>query len=225
MLWLNNLKVAARGSALSKAQVQEVLNLLQSFHPHMHFDPIWISTKGDKDLSTSLKFMEKTNFFSKEVDECLLSGECRIAIHSAKDLPRPLPEGLECVALTQGLDSSDSLVFRQDQSLESLPLFAKVGTSSIRRENNVLQLRSDLVIVDIRGTIEQRLQALDEGAIDALVIAEAALIRLGLTWRNRIEIPGDCSEFQGQLAVLARQGDKEMISLFACMDVGRLAIY
>ncbi len=214
-----SIKVGARGSLLSRAQLAEVLQELQHHHPHVDFQPVWVETTGDKDLKTSLNTLEKSDFFTKEIDALQLSGGCRLSIHSAKDLPNPLPNGLKLVALTKGVDPSDSLVFRQGDTLDALPLGAKIGTSSVRREQNILDLRSDLVCVDVRGTIPIRLALLDQGVIDALVIAEAALIRLQLTHRTRIPLPGERAALQGQLAVLALEDDMEMEELFSCIDV------
>ncbi len=210
------LKVAARSSVLSRAQVQEVLQELRQFHPHIEFDTNWVETTGDRDLNTSLRTLEKTDFFTKEIDALLLSGKCRLAIHSAKDLPEPLPQGLIVVALTQGLDPSDVIVLRDGDTL--FPA-AKIGTSSARREQNILALRSDLICVDIRGTILQRLALLDTGIVDGVVMAEAALIRLNLTQRNRIPLPGERAALQGQLAIVALETDVEMKNLFHCLDV------
>ena len=139
-------------------------------------------------------------------------------MHSAKDLPEPLPQGLEIVALTEGVDPSDVVVLRAGETLQSLAQY-RIGTSSLRREQNVRELRGDLQCVDIRGSILDRLRQLDEGLFDGVVMAEAALIRLGLTGRNRIALSGERAPLQGQLAVLARQGDEEMRELFRCLDV------
>lgn len=205
---INTFLVGARGSALSRAQVQEVLEELRLYRSDIAFQPIWVETKGDKDLATSLRDLDKTNFFTQEIDALQLRGECRISVHSAKDLPDPLASGLELIALTKGVDPSDSLVLRQGFSLQDLPYGAKVGTSSRRREQSIKELRSDLICTDIRGDVCKRLCLLDQGAIDALVVAEAALIRLGLEKRNRILLKGEGAPLQGQLAVVALRGMK-----------------
>lgn len=214
---LIEITVGARSSPLSRAQMEEVLQEFKKFHPHATFDPIWVETTGDKDQKTSLRALEKTDFFTKEIDELQLAGTCRISIHSAKDLPDPLPKGLTMVALTKGVDPSDSLVLREP--IKNLPYGAKMGTSSARREKNIRDLRSDFVCVDIRGNIQARLALLDQGVVDGLVMAEAALIRLGLTHRYRLPLPGERAVLQGQLAVLARSDDLEMKELFRCIDV------
>ena len=186
-----SLAVGARGSPLSRVQFKEVLQELRQFYPGIELRPIFVATKGDKDLKTSLRTLEKTDFFTREIDVLQLGGGCRLSIHSAKDLPEPLPKGLVVAALTKGVDPSDSIVLRNGETLESLPVNAKIGTSSVRREKNILDLRSDLMCVNIRGIIQARLALLDKGAVDGVVIAEAALIRLGLTHRNRIALPGE----------------------------------
>lgn len=207
-------RVGARQSRLSRVQVTEVLLELNAFHPHVDFEPVWLETTGDRDLSTSLRSLDKVDFFTKEIDQKQLQGEFRISIHSAKDLPDPLASGLRVVALTKGVDSSDVIVLRRDH----LPVGAKIGTSSVRREQNIKDLRSDLVCADVRGTIDSRLQQLDAGTYDGIVMAEAALIRLGLTDRLRMKLPGECAALQGQLAVIARAQDEEMAQLFSCID-------
>lgn len=210
--------VGARHSPLSQAQLQEVLRELQQFHHKIRFDPLLIPSQGDKDQRTSLRSLGKTDFFTREIDELLLSGKCQIAIHSAKDLPDPLPQGLSLIALTHGMDEADVLVLREGEKLETLPWQASIGTSSEQREAAVCQLRADLQFVDIRGTIGQRLSKLYAGEVHGVVIAEAAMIRLGLTTHNRLRLPGPTTHFQGQLAILAREDDSEMRALFSCLD-------
>ena len=106
------LHVAARGSPLALRQCEEVLKELRLHHPQVRFDLTTVATLGDKDKKTSLRSLSKTDFFTREVDERVLTGQSRIAIHSAKDLPDPLPDGLAVVALTQGVDPADALVMR-----------------------------------------------------------------------------------------------------------------
>lgn len=206
----------ARSSPLSRAQLEEIQN--DPLLVNCVLEPVWVESTGDKDKKTSLRSLERTNFFTKELDEMLLEGKIRIAIHSAKDLPEPLPEGLEVVALTKGVDSRDSLVFRFSENLATLKTYAKVATSSLRREETVRLLRSDLDFVDIRGTIGERLALLENGLVDAVVIAEAALIRLKQTHLNRLILPGETTPFQGRLAVLSRKGDTEMQILFSLLN-------
>ncbi len=217
LLSVKEIRVGARSSPLSRAQVEEVLSLLQKHQPDVCFSPQWFETSGDLDLKTSLIHLEKTNFFTKEIDDAVIRGICRIGIHSAKDLPDPLPEPLCIIACTQGVDPSDVLVLREGESLESLPHGAKIGTSSLRREKNIKALRPDLICVDIRGPIDTRLGLLDQGEVDGVIMANAALIRLKLI-RNTLPISGECSPLQGRLAIVAKKDDEEMKELFACLN-------
>lgn len=210
----NKITVGARSSRLSQAQVWEVLRELKAYHPEIEFEPVWISTYGDKDKQTSLRDLEKTDFFTREVDQLQLQGKIRISIHSAKDLPDPLTQGLKVVALTKGVDPSDVIVYNQ----EPFPIGAIIGTSSLRREQNLKEWRSDIECRDIRGNIDERLAQLDTGKYDGIVMAEAALIRLGLTHRKRMPIIGEVAPLQGKLAVIALESDSEMHELFRCID-------
>ncbi len=213
-----DITVGARGSLLSKAQVEEVYQEIHRFFPEIKFHPIWITTKGDQDKTTSLKTLERTNFFTDEIDRRQAAGEFRISVHSAKDLPQPLHPDLEVVALTKGVDPSDSLVVKE------LPLRAgaRIGTSSERREVFLKNWRNDLEFVDVRGTIDERLRFLDRGVMDGVVIAEAALIRLKLTDRPRIHLPCEPAAMQGRLAIVARKNDAEMKRVFQALHYNKV---
>lgn len=217
MLCLNTISVGSRSSKLAQTQVQEVLLELKQHHPHIDFEVSYIHSTGDLDLLTSLRDLGQTDFFTKELDEMVLNGDCRIAIHSAKDLPAPLPIGLKLICLTKGLDCSDALVLKPGMTLEKLPKNPLIATSSLRREEAVLQIKSDCCFCDLRGTIEQRLAKLEEEKIDGVIIAEAALIRLSLTHLNRILLPGITVPGQGRLAIIARTEDLEIVELFRCL--------
>ncbi|HSX04375.1 MAG TPA: hydroxymethylbilane synthase [Rhabdochlamydiaceae bacterium] len=218
----SNICVGARSSALSKAQVWEVFEEIKKFYPMVLFSPHWVVTTGDKDLLTPLKTLDKTDFFTKEIDEMLLNGTIDIAVHSAKDLPDPLRKGLVVAAITKGLDSSDSLVLRENETIDSLPRGALIGTSSARREEAIKKLRSDFICVDIRGNIEQRLEMLDQKKVDGIILAECALIRLKLHWRNRISLSGETAALQGQLAVVVREDNPILREIFNSIDENAL---
>jgi len=220
-----SIEVAARSSLLSRAQVDEVLQEIRAHHPQLSFQTHWVETQGDRDLATSLRFLDKTDFFTREVDTLVRARQCRLSIHSAKDLPGQLPEGLHLIALTRGLDSRDALVLREGETLSHLPQGARIGTSSVRREKAIHALCADFLCTDVRGTIEKRLALLDNGALDGLIVAEAALLRLGLQRRNRVMLPGESAPLQGRLAILAREEDEEMKRLFAPIDTRALVLY
>lgn len=213
--------VGARCSPLSRRQVLEVQAELDSKNIPIKLCPVYIDTYGDCDRVTSLRTLDRTNFFTREIDALQLRRGCRLSCHSAKDLPSPLSQGLVLAALTQGVDPSDSLVMRPGDSLRSLRSGAKVATSSERREETVRGLRSDLTFVDIRGNIGERLAKMERGEVDAVVIAEAALIRLGLTDLNRITLPGKTAALQGQLALICREEDLEARLMISPLDVRR----
>lgn len=213
-----SLSVVSRRSPLALAQVEEVLKELKTHHHFVQFHCLYLDTLGDKDQKTSLRTLDKTDFFTKELDEFILAGSCRIAIHSAKDLPHPLPKGLSLIALTKGLDPADSLVLKEGKTFSTLTRQPLIATSSVRREEAVKMLIPEARFTDIRGTIHKRLEILNNKNIDGVVIAEAALIRLNLTHLNRIFLPGPTTPLQGQVAVVAQSEDQEMHSLFSCMD-------
>jgi uroporphyrinogen III methyltransferase/synthase len=210
------IKIAARKSPLSLLQVKEVLSRL----PSLTYDLIPLASFGDKNKNISLMDAAVAeDFFTRELDAALLNGEADIAIHSAKDLPYPLPAGLELYCLTEAISKSDSLVSKGNLTLQQLPTGAKVGTSSIARKNELLKLRSDLAIVSIRGTIEERIAQVDSGFIDALIVATCALQRLTLNARIAEELPFKTHALQGNLAVVGRAGEQELKSSFSPFDI------
>jgi hydroxymethylbilane synthase len=194
----------------------EVLLELQEFWPGINFSPQWIETQGDKNKTLSLRDLDKTDFFTRELDELLLNSQVRLTIHSAKDLPEPLPVGLMVAALTIGLDPKDALVFK-----DALRPNCLVGTSSERREAAVRALYPEARFIDVRGTIGERLALLERGEVDTVVIAEAALLRLRLQHLRRLYLPGETAPGQGQLAIVCRSDDEEMQTLFRCLDSRR----
>ena len=213
------IKVGARGSPLSRAQMQEVLEELRLHHSQIAFQPIWVETTGDKDLKTSLKSLEKTNFFTKEIDELQLLGFCRISIHSAKDLPNPCQKVSNMIALTKGVDPSDSIVLRDGMTLENLPQWGKNWHIVVRDGKKILRSCAVTLSASISAAISvSAWRLLDEGLFDGVVMAEAALIRLNLTCATAVPLPGESAQLQGQLAVLALEEDEEMRALFECID-------
>jgi hydroxymethylbilane synthase len=206
-----SIKAGARSSPLSRAQIDEIT-------PYLPFtlEMVWSETMGDLDQKTSLRGLGSTDFFTKEIDDLLLSGQVRIGVHSAKDLAVPLADGLVIGAMTKGLDPRDALVTKN--SFDALPLGAWIATSSERREEAVRLLRSDLRFKDLRGTIHQRLEKLKSGDCDGVVVAEAALIRLKLTHLTRVYLPGETTPLQGRLAIVCRADDVEMRDLLSCIE-------
>lgn len=210
--------VISRGSKLALVQVQEVLTGLKYHHPEIEFSLRCLATKGDKDQKTSLKDLESTDFFTDQLDQHLLEKKARIAIHSAKDLPEQLPKGLKVIALTACRNNQDTLVLRKQLNLKKLKKPLKVGVSSLRREEGLKQLFKHLQFHDIRGTIDQRLSLLNKGTLDAVVIAKVALMRLGYTHLNQMDLDIDTPSLQGSLAVVAREDDIEMARIFSSIE-------
>ena len=215
------IRIISRQSRLALLQVEELVKEAGI----TDYELIKTTSYGDRHKEVSL--MDEglaQDFFTRELDEALLEGRADIAVHSAKDLPNPLPDGIELLALTEGKDPSDSLVARDGLTLATLPAGSKVGTSSAQRKEELLKVRPDLVVVPIRGTIEERIAQVDDGSVDALIVATCALDRLGLSHRATERLPFKTHPLQGKLAVTGRHygkvwlvgygpGDPELITV------------
>jgi uroporphyrinogen III methyltransferase/synthase len=196
-------------------QVKEVF----SFLPEVAYQLTCVESFGDRNKHISLMSHIDADFFTRELDDAVLNGNADVAVHSAKDLPCPLPGGLELYALFAAQDKTDALVSRNRLSLSRLPAGARVGTSSATRKAELLQLRPDVTVVSIRGTIEERLAQVDNGYIDALIVATCALKRLGLEGRITGILPFKTHALQGNLAVTGRKGEPELKAIFTRFDV------
>ncbi|MCB9757442.1 MAG: uroporphyrinogen-III C-methyltransferase [Candidatus Omnitrophica bacterium] len=213
------LKVGSRASPLAKVQVDEVFALLAKAKKQIQYALTTFATKGDLDKKTSLLKNSDDNFFSDVLDDAVLAGTIDIAIHSAKDVPKVLHPGLKIFALTKALDETDALVGPCPCS--QLPQGSRIGTSSLLRKEQILTINPNLKIIDIRGTIQERLKLLDAGKMDALIVATCALKRLGLHKRIKEVLPWEGTPLQGQLAVVGRQGDEESEKIFSSIDIRR----
>lgn len=221
-------RVGTRTSPLALRQVEEVLNSLKKVYPDIKVEVVGINTYGDRDKLTPISQIEGTDFFTKEIDDTLLNKKIDLAVHSAKDLPDSLREGLVVAGMTECVDPNDVLVSKEGLKLDELPYGARIGTSSQRRKDALKKFRPDFQIIDIRGTIEERLRSLDYNELritshetrnlDAIIIAACALIRLGLEDRITQRIPFDILKphpLQGRLAIVTRETDEETESLFS----------
>jgi len=212
------IKIGTRPSPLAQIQAEEVMRCF----PDVHFEVFPIATRGDRDKATPLPQEEGSDFFTDEIEKALLGKDIDIAIHSAKDIEENMPNGLVVAALTESVSNYDCLVSRNDLALDRLPLGAVVGTSSKNRKQSILNYRKDLIIKDIRGNIDERLRQLDQGDFDAVVIADAALIRLGKNERITQIIPFNIIKphpLQGHLAVQVRKDRQDLRKLFRRIDV------
>jgi uroporphyrinogen III methyltransferase/synthase len=209
---MRKIKVAARESRLSQLQVKEAF----SHYPNLEYELCLLSSFGDKHKSISLLDGEApADIFTRELDRALLDGNADVAVHSAKDLPYPLNPELEVVALFPAFDTTDSLVSRDHLRLCDLPSGSTIGTSSPLRKRGLETLRSDLSVVGIRGTIEERVRQVREGKIDAAIVATCALKRLGMEEEVSEVLPFATHPLQGFLAITARRGNEELHQLFA----------
>lgn len=218
----DSLSLISRGSNLARAQVQELQNMIGYFYPQVKFEAEFVESRGDRDKVTSLRGLEKTDFFTDTLDTALLQGKAQVALHSAKDLPDPLPNGLVIAAITPCIDPRDALVFAKTTNFDSASLSSqsfKVATSSKRREEAVREAIPHAVFCDLRGTIEERLKVIETGAADAVVLAEAALIRLGLTHLPRLYLSGKTTHGQGSLAIVVREDQPKLIEFFSILDI------
>lgn len=209
------IKVISRTSPLALLQVEEVF----AQFPSINYELIKVQSFGDKNHQISLLENPPTDIFTRELDDALLADDADIAIHSAKDLPYPLPNGIELIALFEAFDQTDALASKEAATLATLPLGARIGTSSPTRKRELLALRPDVQIVSIRGTIEQRLALVDNGEIDALIVATCALKRLGLAHRIAEILPFETHPLQGNLAITAKAGRADLKALFAAKDI------
>lgn len=214
-------KVGTRTSPLALKQAEGVSGALKKIYPAVKAEIVGIDTYGDKDKTTSISQIEGTDFFTREIDKALLKGEIDFAVHSAKDLPDRLRDGLVIAAITVSIDPHDVLVSKSGLKLNELPCGAKIGTSSHRRKMQLKKYRNDFEMVDIRGNIEERLEKLNNSDLEAIVIAAAGLVRLELGDRITQRIPFEILRphpLQGALAVVARTKDLQLLNLLSVID-------
>jgi len=211
------IKVASRESPLAKVQVDEIHSLLQKINIDVDFQKTTYSTGGDKDKKTPLTANNADDFFTDTLDEALVDHDVDVAVHSAKDLPQSLREGLCIFALTASVDETDAFV--GGVHFNELANGAKVGTSSVVRQEFIKKMKPEIELVDIRGTIEERIQLIEEGICSGVIVATAALKRLGLQKHIKDIMPWEPTPLQGQLAVVGRCDDHTLKTLFSKIDV------
>lgn len=210
--------IGTRNSALALWQANHIAYKLRTRHPGLSVVLKEMTTKGDKILDVPLAKIGGKGLFTKELETAMLDGEIDIAVHSLKDMPTELPEGLILAAVTERLDAGDALVSPRYKTFAALPQGARVGTSSLRRRAQLLAVRPDLEVVDIRGNVETRLKKIETEGLDAVVLAVAGLKRLGLEERiTEVLDPMIClpAVGQGVLAIETRADDAEIAPLAA----------
>lgn len=204
------LRIATRKSALALWQANHVQDLLRETHPGIEIELVKIVTEGDRVLDRPLSEIGGKGLFLKELERAMLDGDADLAVHSMKDIPANMAQGLVLDAVLPRANPYDALVSRNGNLLADLPAGSRIGTSSLRRKSQLLALRPDLEVVDLRGNVDTRLRKLDEGQYDAIILACAGLQRLGLGERITETLqPPDWlpASTQGIIGLQCRQDD------------------
>ncbi len=217
-------RIASRKSQLALVQTYWVQGELQKHFPDITFEVQTMSTQGDKILDVALAKIGDKGLFTKELEVGMLNGDSDIAVHSLKDLPTRLPEGLMLGCVTEREDPADALVVHEqhkDKQLDTLPKGAVVGTSSLRRLAQLRHHYPHLEFKDIRGNLNTRLQKLDNGEYDAIILAVAGLTRLEMSDRIHQVIPSEISLHavgQGALGIECRDGDQDILDIIKVLE-------
>ena len=216
--------IGTRASKLALWQASYVAEAIKKEHPSYCVELRELTTKGDRILDAPLAKIGGKGLFTKELEQAMLDGAVDLAVHSLKDMPTEVPDGLVIGAITTRLDPGDAFVSAHYAAVEDLPVGARVGTSSLRRRAQILAVRPDLTICDLRGNVNTRLAKLDAGEFDAIVLAAAGLKRLGFERRIRSILPRSVmlpAVGQGALAIECRAGDATILSTIAFLrDAG-----
>ncbi len=214
---MKSILIGSRPSLLALKQVEEI----KQHFPQTDFKIVTIKTSGDKDKFTPLAELEREDFFTREIEQALLEGKIDAAIHSAKDLEKIPPANTTIAAMTHSISIFECLISRGNLTLGHLSAGAVVGTSSLKRKTSLIDFREDLIVKDIRGNVDERIKQLDQGKFDAIIVAHAALIRLGYESRIAEIIPENIIEphpLQGRLSVQVLANRPEMINLFRSIN-------
>ena len=214
-------RIATRESLLALWQAEYVATALKSAHPGLEVELIKMKSEGDRILDTPLAKIGGKGLFTKELEEGMLRGDADIAVHSMKDVPMELPEGLHLAVICPREDPRDAFVSNNFSGLDALPQGAVVGTSSLRRQAQLLALRPDLQIRFLRGNVQTRLRKLDDGEYDAIILAGAGLKRLKLEERitEMLEVTTmlpACG--QGAVGIECRSDDDELNLMLAPLN-------
>lgn len=215
------LRIATRKSQLALWQAEYVRDQLLQHHPDLQVELVKMSTQGDKILDTPLAKVGGKGLFVKELEAGMLNGEADIAVHSMKDVPVELPPGLHLPVICPREDPRDAFVSNRFESFESLPKGARLGTSSLRRQCQLSALRPDLEVLDLRGNVNTRLQKLDDGEYDAIILAAAGLKRLAMAGRitayleSAVSLP---AIGQGAVGIECRVDDERVNRLIAPLN-------
>ncbi len=213
--------IGSRGSKLALIQANWVKSQLEESKPDIKFSIEKFKTKGDKLTDAPLSRLGGTGLFTKELENALLDNKVDLIVHSAKDVPTEIPEGLVLGAFPKREDPHDVLISKNNQCLKDLPQNAVIGTSSLRRRAQILAFRQDLKVVDLRGNLDTRLKKLDSGDLDAIVVARAGLLRFSLSEKASEIIPYDImlpAVGQGALCIEIRDNDDEVKEIISILN-------
>jgi hydroxymethylbilane synthase len=215
------LRIATRKSPLALWQAEYVRDRLLAAHPGLRVELVRMATQGDKILDSPLAKIGGKGLFVKELEEGLLNDRADLAVHSMKDVPVELPAGLHLPVICEREDARDAFVSNHYPSIDDLPLGARVGTSSLRRQCQIKARRPDLEIASLRGNVNSRLAKLDDGNFDAVILAAAGLLRLGFGERITAYLDAAVSLpaiGQGAIGIECRTGDTEVNRLLSVLD-------
>ncbi len=218
MIQPNTLRIATRQSALALWQAEYVKARLEALHPGLEVVLVPLVSRGDKILDVPLAKVGGKGLFVKELEHALLNDEADIAVHSMKDVPMEFPEGLGLSVICEREDPRDAWVSSKFESIDALPAGSIVGTSSLRRQSQLLAARPDLTVKFLRGNVNTRLAKLDAGEYDGIILASAGLIRLEMPERIRQFIePEQClpAGGQGAVGIECRTEDEQTKALIA----------
>ena len=218
---MSSLRIATRQSALALWQAQHVAALLRRHHPRTEVTLVEMTTAGDRFLHAPLAQIGGKGLFIKEIEQAILDGRARLAVHSLKDMTSALPETLCLAAVPEREDPRDAFVSSPGAKLSDLPQGAAVGTSSLRRQCQLLERRPDLRIVSLRGNVQTRLRKMREQNLAGVVLAVAGLRRLNLDAQISEVLDLDTSlpaVGQGALAIECRSDDRELLSMLAPLE-------
>ena len=217
------IRIATRKSALALWQAEYVKAELERHHADLKVELVPLVSKGDKILDVPLAKVGGKGLFVKELEHALLNGDADIAVHSMKDVPMAFPEGLELSVICEREDPRDAFVSNQFQTLQNLPAGAVVGTSSLRRQTQLLEIRPDLEVTFLRGNVNTRLAKLDAGEYDAIILAAAGLKRLAFEERIASFLEPEQilpAGGQGAVGIECRSNDSTTISLLQPLNHG-----
>jgi hydroxymethylbilane synthase len=218
---LKTLRIATRKSPLAVWQAEHVARKLAELHPGIHIELELMVTRGDKILDSPLSKVGGKGLFVKELEQGIMDGKADIAVHSMKDVPMELPEGLHLAVIMEREDPRDAFVSNKYTDLEALPKGAHVGTSSLRRSTQLRERFPHLEILDLRGNVNTRLKKLDDGNYDAIILAAAGLKRLGFDERITTVLSPEESlpaMGQGAIGIECRQGDSDIEALIGPLN-------